>query len=201
MAGIGSVFQDIIDERARQDKEWGGPQHDSSHRPGDWCGYIHKQNQRAANAANVSELEEWHKRMVKIAALAVAAIEANNMRGLSSRSAPANTSPVLDNKPTVSTAAKSALGLLTTGVTESNEVIHPQHYNRHPSGIECWAIARHYGFLIGNTLKYIWRAGLKGHEGVMEDEAIADLEKALNYLREEIEWRKERRNAPIIRQD
>lgn len=196
-----SIYLEIAQERDAQDVEWGGPAHDQAHLPKDWVGYIYKQVSEANIHAVGGDLEGWRKHIVKIASLAVAALEANNMRDLSSRSAPDNTSPAPDNKPTLSTAAKAALGLLTTDVTESNDVIHPQHYNRHPSGIECWTIARHYGFLIGNTVKYIWRAGLKGHEGVMEDEAIADLEKALNYLREEIEWRKERLNAPIIRQD
>ena len=59
----------------------------------------------------------------------------------------------------------------------------PKHYRSHPSGIEAIAICEHYGFSLGNALKYIWRAGLKG-------DAIEDLEKASWYLRREIERRK-----------
>ena len=62
-------------------------------------------------------------------------------------------------------------------------VNHPSHYTSHPSGVECITITRHMNFLLGNALKYIWRAGLKG-------DAIQDLEKAAFYLNEEINLRK-----------
>ena len=58
-------------------------------------------------------------------------------------------------------------------------VNHPPHYNDHPSGIECIQIAEHMNFCLGNALKYIWRADLKGN-------AIEDLEKARWYLDREI---------------
>lgn len=56
----------------------------------------------------------------------------------------------------------------------------PQHYNSHPSGVECIEITKHMNYCLGNVIKYVWRAGLKG-------EAIEDLEKAATYLRYEIE--------------
>ena len=62
-------------------------------------------------------------------------------------------------------------------------VNHPPHYNCHPSGIECITIVRHYGFNIGNVIKYLWRAGLKGDD-------VEDLEKAQFYLSDEIATRK-----------
>lgn len=40
-------------------------------------------------------------------------------------------------------------------------------------------------FNLGNVIKYIWRAGLKG-----QDVSIQDLEKAAWYLKDEIERRK-----------
>ena len=43
---------------------------------------------------------------------------------------------------------------------KTDSVNHPSHYNSHPSGIECIEIARHHNFNIGNTIKYLWRAGL-----------------------------------------
>jgi hypothetical protein len=61
----------------------------------------------------------------------------------------------------------------------ADAVNHPSHYNSHPSGVECVDIAEHYGFNIGNTIKYLWRAGLKG-------DAIEDLKKARWYLDREI---------------
>ena len=62
-------------------------------------------------------------------------------------------------------------------------VRHPPHYTSHPSGIECIQITEHMGFNLGNAIKYIWRADLKGAD-------IVDLEKARWYLDREIAKRK-----------
>jgi hypothetical protein len=66
--------------------------------------------------------------------------------------------------------------------SENNSVNHPSHYTGHPSGVECIQIAEHMGFNLGNAIKYIWRADLKGY-------AIEDLEKAAWYINREIERR------------
>lgn len=65
----------------------------------------------------------------------------------------------------------------------TDPVNHPQHYTKHPSGIECIQITEHMNFCIGNAIKYLWRADLK-------DNAITDLEKAAWYINREIERRK-----------
>lgn len=70
-------------------------------------------------------------------------------------------------------------------ISDDPEVNHPKHYTEHPSGVECIDITRHMNFNLGNTVKYIWRAGLKG-DGV----EIQDLEKAKWYLNDEIKRRK-----------
>lgn len=69
------------------------------------------------------------------------------------------------------------------GDTEVDIVNHPPHYTSHPSGVECIQITRHMGFNLGNALKYLWRADLKGA-------AIEDLEKAIFYIKDEIELRR-----------
>jgi len=61
----------------------------------------------------------------------------------------------------------------------SDPVNHPQHYTSHPSGVECIQITQHLNFCIGNAVKYLWRAGLKG-------EAVEDLKKAAWYINCEI---------------
>jgi hypothetical protein len=61
-------------------------------------------------------------------------------------------------------------------------VNHPPHYTGHPSGVECITVTEHMGFNLGNAVKYIWRADLKGN-------AIEDLRKAAWYLNREIERR------------
>jgi hypothetical protein len=62
-------------------------------------------------------------------------------------------------------------------------VKHPSHYTSHPSGLECWDVTRHMNFNLGNAIKYIWRCDLKG-------KPIEDLEKAVEYLQDEIAMRK-----------
>jgi hypothetical protein len=58
-------------------------------------------------------------------------------------------------------------------MTEHDPVNHPAHYTGHPSGVECITITEHYDFLIGNVLKYVWRAGLKDGTAKAEDLAKA----------------------------
>lgn len=65
---------------------------------------------------------------------------------------------------------------------EGSAVEHPPHYNEHPSGVECLDIIRHMNFNLGNVIKYVWRADLK-------EDAIQDLEKAVFYLKDEIQRR------------
>ncbi|RWE75266.1 DUF3310 domain-containing protein [Mesorhizobium sp.] len=71
----------------------------------------------------------------------------------------------------------------------ADAVNHPPHYTKHPSGVECITIVEHMGFCLGNAVKYIWRADLKGN-------AIEDLEKARFYIDREIE---KRRKIPVGR--
>jgi hypothetical protein len=66
---------------------------------------------------------------------------------------------------------------------------HPEHYTSSPARcpgcghpIECIDVAEHFSFVLGNALKYIWRAGLKG-------DAVEDLRKARWYIDREISRR------------
>jgi hypothetical protein len=72
----------------------------------------------------------------------------------------------------------------------SDLVNHPKHYTSHPAncdqcskGIECIEVVRHFGFNIGNVVKYCWRAGLK------DSNEVEDLKKARWYLDDEIKRR------------
>ena len=68
-----------------------------------------------------------------------------------------------------------------------DNVNHPKHYTSHPSGIECIEITRHYCFTIGNAIKYLWRAGLKGDSALTNTEKeIEDLQKAIWYINDRI---------------
>ena len=61
----------------------------------------------------------------------------------------------------------------------TDNVNHPPHYKQHPSGVECIQITEHFGFCIGNAIKYLWRAKLKGKEE-------EDLRKAIWLIEREI---------------
>ena len=58
-------------------------------------------------------------------------------------------------------------------------VNHPVHYTSHPSGVEAIDITRHMNFNLGNAVKYVWRADLKGN-------SLQDLQKARFYIDDEI---------------
>jgi len=67
------------------------------------------------------------------------------------------------------------------GPSRDDPVNHPKHYTDHPSGVECIQITEHLNFCLGNAIKYLWRADLKG--------GIQDLEKAKWYIQREIDRR------------
>jgi len=68
----------------------------------------------------------------------------------------------------------------------------PEHYNSHPSGVECITVAEHMTFCAGNAIKYLWRAGLKGNDV----NHVEDLRKAAWYCEREAQ-RLERGIDPI----
>ena len=65
-----------------------------------------------------------------------------------------------------------------TGDDPTNPAYYKDRYE-----IEPWRILRHMGFLRGNAMKYIWRAGEKGSSS----DEILDLRKAIWYLNKEVE--------------
>ena len=70
----------------------------------------------------------------------------------------------------------------------NDSVNHPKHYTQHPSRVECIQITEHMNFCLGNAIKYIWRADMKG--------GIEDLEKAQWYINREIQRRKHENSKP-----
>lgn len=68
-------------------------------------------------------------------------------------------------------------------------VNHPPHYNESEARcdkcgdcIECIEVTKNYCFRLGNTIKYIWRAGLKDGSSLLQD-----LKKAQWYLNNKIQ--------------
>lgn len=63
---------------------------------------------------------------------------------------------------------------------EVDMVNHPNHYNMHPTGIECNTIIEWFAANIATAMGYMWRAPHKGTQ-------IQDLKKARWHLNREIE--------------
>ena len=76
-------------------------------------------------------------------------------------------------------AFQGAINATKAALPNKNEVNNPVHYTTHPSGVECITITEHMNFNLGNAVKYIWRASLKGKEK-------QDLKKAIWYLKREL---------------
>lgn len=76
------VEADVRKERRRQDQKWGGPEHDDEHTVADWVYYIRNEanyegyrdspNPELAARANRHNARQ---RLIRIAALAIAAVE------------------------------------------------------------------------------------------------------------------------------
>ena len=72
----------------------------------------------------------------------------------------------------------------------AERVAHPNHYTwiKDVCGLEVIDITRHMNFNLGNSLKYILRAGHKKEAGMTDREKqIEDLKKAAFYINDEIE--------------
>ncbi len=65
-----TVLMEVLAERARQDKLWGGPDHDDGHPFGDWLDFIQLQLSGLFGGDGSAR-----GRLIKIAALAIAAVE------------------------------------------------------------------------------------------------------------------------------
>jgi uncharacterized protein DUF3310 len=81
---------------------------------------------------------------------------------------------------------------METGIKKSAEVNHPDHYGGADNPYEVIKVidAWKLGFSLGNTVKYIVRAGRKSAD------IVTDLKKALWYLQHEIEEQEKLENGP-----
>ena len=66
-------------------------------------------------------------------------------------------------------------------VSEFDPIERPEHYNTHPSGIECIEITENLICNVANAVKYLFRCGLKEGSPLLED-----LKKARWYINREI---------------
>jgi hypothetical protein len=75
------VMVEVFAERGRQIAQWGGAQHDDVHTPDEFMAFIYKQrNALDAELRNIAP--DWRHRFVKIAALALAALESIDRKAI-----------------------------------------------------------------------------------------------------------------------
>lgn len=68
------------------------------------------------------------------------------------------------------------------GADRDKDVVNnPEHYKSHPSGVQCIQVTEQMNFCLGNVIKYVWRADMKG--------GVEDLKKARWYIDREIKRR------------
>lgn len=72
-----SVYDEIREERARQDEKWGGPEHDDVHCQDDWIRYI---DYKITSILENTGADNFRRCMIQIGALAVAAVESLDRR-------------------------------------------------------------------------------------------------------------------------
>ena len=70
-----TVLQEVADERVRQDEKWGGPEHDDTHTAQEWVQLIEDYAGWARVMAGMGSRDKARRRLIQVAALAVAAAE------------------------------------------------------------------------------------------------------------------------------
>ena len=66
---------DVLLERQHQDEKWGGKEHDDQHEPDDWLGFANN-----VICEICEHTTDFRTGMVKVAALALAAIESHDRK-------------------------------------------------------------------------------------------------------------------------
>lgn len=70
-----TILIEVRDERDRQDKKWGGPEHDDKHTIAEFVQWIKDYAGWARMMASMLSYDKARKRLIQIAAMAVAAVE------------------------------------------------------------------------------------------------------------------------------
>lgn len=81
---IATVVDEVVLERRKQDAQWGGARHDDSHSMWDWLGliktFIFKADKAYSRYDGVEASSQVRRRLIQVAALCVAAVEAIDRR-------------------------------------------------------------------------------------------------------------------------
>lgn len=79
-AQMRAIFDEITQERIRQDAKWGGPEHDDTHTPSDWhnlnAEHVFRTIEYDVDSRQWYPTPAYRQQWVRAAALAVAAIQA-----------------------------------------------------------------------------------------------------------------------------
>lgn len=70
-----AIFDEINAERVTQDSQWGGPSHDDGHTLNEWIAIIVRHVGLAASDGGDEVAKRFRRQMIRVAALAVAAVE------------------------------------------------------------------------------------------------------------------------------
>jgi hypothetical protein len=70
-----AVVSEVVAERVRQDGKWGGPEHDDQHSTADFVQFIEDWAGWARAMAGMNSHDKARRRLIQVAALAVAAVE------------------------------------------------------------------------------------------------------------------------------
>lgn len=73
-----SIFREVSQERDAQDALWGGPVHDDRNMPEDWMWILIRHFGLEADNARELTPERWRRQLVRVCAVAVAAIESHD---------------------------------------------------------------------------------------------------------------------------
>jgi hypothetical protein len=74
--GLTFILEEIATHRFRQDIQHGGPEYDDTHTPRDWEDLIHRHSAYLTDAGGARS--DYRDRLIKIAAIAVAAVQSWN---------------------------------------------------------------------------------------------------------------------------
>lgn len=77
------LLAEVAEERLRQDDKWGGPEHDDGHTTADFVMLIRDYAGWARTMAGMNSPEKAERRLIQVAALALAAVESSRrVRGV-----------------------------------------------------------------------------------------------------------------------
>lgn len=89
----------------------------------------------------------------------------------------------------MSALAKVSVFAIESANKKTEQVSHPSHYAwlKDLCGVEPIEICQHFDFSVGNALKYLMRNGKVERNLTEKEQRIQDLEKAIYYIKNEID--------------